>query len=342
MFFNGTIRYTILNTDVDTGRNFGLVSGVSGGAEISAGAAGSPTNFGVLPAPPAGELDWGDLVGGHRTLRAYDGASHVIWPLLHLGSIAPDGELDGSPTLFADGDGADEDGMPVSPVLERGQRIRLIANETISAMIQITMREQKKASILIVEDDPEQLRAYAKALRGYRLTCVSTGSSALESLRKELPDVILLDNILAEGERGIDFLPKLKAVAAHVPVIVISGTLDIHLKLQALQGPMSAHYTLEKPVGLVELESTVEEALKHCGLGETVAALQSLERAEKIGTGEPERRFTERLARQHEISNRLRENPDETPNVSALAREFGVDRHTIRRDLEDIGSRGGC
>ena len=201
------------------------------------------------------------------------------------------------------------------------------------------MTDPKKASILIVEDDPQQLRAYTKALRGYRLTCVSTGTAALASLQEELPDVIILDHILDSGERGVDFLPKIKDVAAHVPVIVISGTLDITKKLQALQGPKSAHYTLEKPVGLVELEATVEEALKDCGMGETVASLKSLERAEKIGTGDPERRFTERLSRQHEIAKRLRAEPDETPNVSALAREFSVDRHTIRRDLEDIATR---
>ena len=202
------------------------------------------------------------------------------------------------------------------------------------------MTDQKKASILIVEDDPEQLRAYSKALRGYLLTCVSTGTAALAALEEAVPDLIFLDHILADGERGIYFLPKLKGAAAHVPIIVISGTLDITKKLQALQGPRSAHYTLEKPVGLVELEATVEEALKDCGLGETVASLKSLERAEKIGTGGPERRFTERLARQHEIAKRLRAATDEKPSVSALAREFGVDRHTIRRDLDDLTSRG--
>ncbi len=202
------------------------------------------------------------------------------------------------------------------------------------------MTAAARASILIVEDDPEQLRAYTKALRGYQLTCVGTGTAALEALAESLPDVIILDHVLADGERGVDFLPRIKEAAAHVPVIVISGTLDIAKKLQALQGPKSAHYTLEKPVGLFELEATVEEALKECGVGETVASLKSLERAEKIGTGEPERRFTERLARQHEIAKRLREAPEEKPNVSALAREFGVDRHTVRRDLEDIAARG--
>lgn len=90
--------------------------------------------------------------------------------------------------------------------------------------------------------------------------------------------------------------------------------------MQTLQGPLSAHYVLEKPVKLEQLEMSVERALTDCGFGETVKVLRSLEQAEKI---EPERRFTERLARQHEILNRLRAT-NEKPNVSALAREFNV------------------
>jgi CheY-like chemotaxis protein len=195
------------------------------------------------------------------------------------------------------------------------------------------------ASILIVEDDPKQLRLYAKALHGYRLTCVSSASAALTALNDVRPDLVLLDNILEEGEKGLEFLPRLKDAAAHVPVIVISGTLRIRDKLSALQGPRSAHYVLEKPVDLDELDRTVEIALTECGLGETVRALQSLERAEKLDDSEPERRFTERLARQHEILCRLR-GTSERPNISAFAREFNVSRKTIIRDLQDLIGRG--
>jgi DNA-binding NtrC family response regulator len=199
--------------------------------------------------------------------------------------------------------------------------------------------ESMIASILIVEDDPKQLKLYAKALRGYRLTCVSSGTAALAALAEVRPDLILLDNILAEGERGVEFLPELKGAAAHVPVIVISGTLKLREKLSALQGPRSAHYVLEKPVDLDELDRTVEIALTECGLSETVRALQSLERAEKIDSSEPNRRFTERLARQHEILCQLRGTTDR-PNVSALSREFKVSRKTIIRDLQDLIGRG--
>jgi len=203
----------------------------------------------------------------------------------------------------------------------------------------MTETEATMASILIVEDDPKQLKLYGKALRGYSLTCVSTASAALSALADTKPDLIILDNVLEEGEKGLEFLPRLKAVAAHVPIIMISGTLRIREKLTALQGPRSAHYILEKPVDLDELDRTVEIALTECGFGETVAALQSLERAEKIESSEPDRRFTERLARQHDLIKRLR-GAEGRPNISGLARNYNVSRKTIIRDLQDLIHRG--
>ena len=203
----------------------------------------------------------------------------------------------------------------------------------------MTAIEDTMASILIVEDDPKQLKLYGKALRGYSLTCVSTASAALKTIAETKPDLIRLDNILGEGEKGVEFLPKLKSVAAHVPVIMISGTLQIREKLAALQGPRAAHYILEKPVDLDELDKTVEIALTECGMGEAIRALQSLERAEKIEASEPDRRFTERLARQHEMIKRLR-GAAERPNISGLSRDFNVSRKTIIRDLQDLIRRG--
>lgn len=195
------------------------------------------------------------------------------------------------------------------------------------------------ASILIVEDDPQQIRLYAQALAGYRLTCVSSATAALAVIAQQTPDLVLLDNILQNGELGLEFLPRLKNAAAHVPVIVISGTLDVRAQLAALSGPRSAHYVIEKPVDIDELEKTVERALNECGFAETVAALRSLEDAEKIETGDRERLFTERLARQLELLRRFRRATDK-PNISQLAEEFRVDRKTIRRDLHDLVARG--
>jgi DNA-binding response OmpR family regulator len=174
-------------------------------------------------------------------------------------------------------------------------------------------------------------------LRGYRVTTVATASAALDEIENAVPDLIILDHILAAGEKGVEFIPRIKALAAHVPIIVISGTLDIQGRVAALSGPLSAHYVLKKPIQLDELEDTVQLALTNCG--ETVAMLRSLERAERIESNEPERLFAERLARQHAMINQLR-SAHERPNVSALARQFNVSRKTVQRDLTDLVRRG--
>jgi CheY-like chemotaxis protein len=195
------------------------------------------------------------------------------------------------------------------------------------------------ASILIVEDDPEQVRLYAKILRGHRLTIVARATEALRSLKEVRPDLVILDHVLEGGESGLDFLPAFKEFAAHIPVIVISGTLDVADQLSALQGPLAAHYVLEKPVRLEQFESAVAQSLTQCGLGEVVAQLKSIERLEKDALTEPERRYTDRLTRQHALLNHLRTGAPDW-NIAGLARRYQVDRKTIRRDLQELVRRG--
>jgi DNA-binding response OmpR family regulator len=201
------------------------------------------------------------------------------------------------------------------------------------------MPERALANILIVEDDAQQLWFYSRSLRGYRLTCVPNATAALAEIQRQVPDLIILDHVLAGGELGVEFLPRFKAVAAQVPIIVVSGTLDVRGKLQALQGPRAAHYVLEKPVDLNELERTVEVALTECGFAEMVSMLQSMERAEGKEASVPDHQFTERLARQHKLLLQLR-CAEAKPNITHLAAEYGVARKTIIRDLQDLVRRG--
>lgn len=193
--------------------------------------------------------------------------------------------------------------------------------------------------LLIVEDEPVQARLYQQALSGCTFDWARNRAEAMAHIERRMPELILLDHILANGDTGLDFLPELKRIAAHVPVVIISGTLEITDQIRALSGPHAAHYVIEKPVHLEILEQTVATALRECGLGEAVAALRSLERAELIEAGDRERLFTERLERQHTLLNRLRDLP-ERPNLSQLAKEFAVDRRSIRRDLQDLIARG--
>lgn len=193
--------------------------------------------------------------------------------------------------------------------------------------------------ILIVEDDDFQYEIYEEALVQYQLVRAVTGRGALAAVKKQPPDLILLDHILAQGQLGLVYLPELKELLPHVPIIIVSGALEVQQQINALQGPRRAHYCIAKPVDVNDLQHTVQTALAECGETEVVRQFEALERSKRIDAESLFSRSTDRLKRQNEILV-LVKNATDRPNVSALARRFRVARRTIIRDLEELIRRG--
>jgi len=194
-------------------------------------------------------------------------------------------------------------------------------------------------NILIIEDDDLQYEIYEEALAKYRLMRVSNCSEALKKIPGDPPRVLILDHVLAEGELGLDFLPELKELLPHVPIIIVSGALEVRQQMTALQGPRRAHYCLPKPVDVNDLRRIVETALKECGDTEVVRQFEALERSRRTDAQELFSRSTDRLARQNQLRELLGKSRAR-PNISALAREFKVARRTIIRDLQELIRRG--
>ena len=196
-----------------------------------------------------------------------------------------------------------------------------------------------KPTILIIEDDDFQYEIYEEALAKYRLVRVSTATQALKVIPVHRPDALLLDHVLDRGELGLSFLPELKELLPFVPIIIVSGALEVHQQLTALQGPRRAHYCLTKPVDIRELKRTLEIALKECGERELVRQVEALERSHRVDASELFSRSTDRLSRQKHIHDQVQKS-NERPNISALSRQFGVARRTIIRDLQELIRRG--
>lgn len=194
-------------------------------------------------------------------------------------------------------------------------------------------------TILIVEDEDLQYEIYEEALAKYKLVRVKNGSEALAEIRRLAPALLILDHVLSEGELGLDFLPEFKELLPHVPIIIVSGALEVRQQLAALQGPRRAHYCLPKPVDVHELRQTVETAMQECGETEVVRQFEALERSHRTDALELFSRSTDRLARQNRLLELLGKSK-ERPNISALARDFKVARRTIIRDLQELIRRG--
>src|SRR6266481_1645632 len=194
-------------------------------------------------------------------------------------------------------------------------------------------------TILIIEDDDLQYEIYEEALAKYKLVRVINGTGALSQIPQHPPDLLVLDHVLSEGELGLDFLPEFKELLPFVPILIVSGALEVHQQLDALQGPRRAHYCLTKPVDVHALKKTVATALKECGEQEAVRQFEALERSRRVDALDLFSRSTDRLSRQNKIRESLGKSP-ERPNISALARQFSVARRTIIRDLQELIRRG--
>ena len=68
------------------------------------------------------------------------------------------------------------------------------------------------ASILIAEDDPDIRRLLGKllALEGHEISEVSDGEAALQSVRRSMPDLVVLDLMMPRKD-GLTVLKELKA-----------------------------------------------------------------------------------------------------------------------------------
>jgi len=201
------------------------------------------------------------------------------------------------------------------------------------------MTATKKPTVLIIEDDDLQHEIYEETLGDYALARATSGSEALRMLATARPDVIVLDHILARGEKGLDYLAEFRELLPYVPVIVVSGALEVQQQIGALQGPRRAHYCLTKPVDVEELKATIKTALDECGQTEIVRQFEALERSKRVDVEELLSRSTDRLTRQTQIRQIVHIHQDR-PNISALSRQFHVARRTIIRDLQELIRRG--
>ncbi|MFH1115287.1 MAG: response regulator transcription factor [Pseudomonadota bacterium] len=84
----------------------------------------------------------------------------------------------------------------------------------------------KKKKILVVDDEEDilELVKYNLEKDGYRVTCVTTGEQALEIIRSDTPDAIVLD-LMLPGQDGLDVCRKLKGApeTSTVPILMLTA-----------------------------------------------------------------------------------------------------------------------
>lgn len=117
--------------------------------------------------------------------------------------------------------------------------------------------------IFCVEDDSNirELVVYTLESTGFQARGFEDGSSFLEALALETPELVLLD-IMLPGEDGMELLKKLKASSKtrDIPVIMVTAKGAEYDKVKGLDAGADDYVT--KPFGMMELISRIKAVLR--------------------------------------------------------------------------------
>src|SRR5579872_4126574 len=116
--------------------------------------------------------------------------------------------------------------------------------------------------ILIVDDEPPIRRFLRTALtaQGYRVEEAADGEGALDFLKRNPVDLIVLDLGLP-GIDGLEVVRRLRAQGSAVPIVILSSRDDETGKVTALD--LGADDYVSKPFGMEELSARIRAALRH-------------------------------------------------------------------------------
>ena len=116
------------------------------------------------------------------------------------------------------------------------------------------------ARVLVVDDEPQFLRALATNLRGagYEVETAATAAEALSAAALHPPDAVVLDLLLPDGN-GRDVCRELRTWS-DAPIVVVSAVGDENEKIAALDAGADDYVT--KPFGMDELLARLRAAVR--------------------------------------------------------------------------------
>jgi DNA-binding NtrC family response regulator len=117
----------------------------------------------------------------------------------------------------------------------------------------------KGSKVLLVDDEVVFTTNISKLLtnRGYRVTAVNSGDSAIQALEKDTFDVVVLD-LKMPGMDGITTLREIKKLGLFTETLILTGHGSIDTALEAIK--LGAYDYLTKPCEIDELVTKIEGA----------------------------------------------------------------------------------
>ena len=141
--------------------------------------------------------------------------------------------------------------------------------------------EQLKRKILWADDEIDLLRSHHRFLdeKGYLVTPVNNGKDAIELVRNNSFDIVLLDEMMP-GLDGLSTLEKIKELDANIPIIMITKNEEESLMNQAIGRRIDDYLT--KPVNPSQIFMACKKILDTRQIRQSQAGQEYVAKARQI------------------------------------------------------------
>lgn len=132
--------------------------------------------------------------------------------------------------------------------------------------------------LIYAVDDEEMIRDLYQCLveqAGYRIVCFEDGYKMFEALKKEIPNLFILD-IMLEGMDGFRILQQIRQNyrLSEIPVIMVSARGEEISKVKGLN--LGADDYIEKPFGSMEFIARIKSKLRLKQNGNSIYAYKDI------------------------------------------------------------------
>jgi len=137
------------------------------------------------------------------------------------------------------------------------------------------VQEGKTPTILVVDDEAIIRDLCSRALKDYQILQAENGEEALRILHDRSVDLVLVD-VMMPVMNGLELLQRIKEREPSQLVMIMTGYADKEIILRALKA--HADDFIHKPINLLQLKTSIGQALEKKALRRELMQLKQLDR----------------------------------------------------------------
>jgi len=121
----------------------------------------------------------------------------------------------------------------------------------------MTSDAERPPRVVLAEDHPSVLSAFARLLRAYCdvVAAVSTGADTIDAVTQHKPDVLVLDLMMTDLD-GLEVCRRVKRTVPETDVVIVTAFHDAAVQARAMQDGAAAF--VPKPEAASTLVSTIQ------------------------------------------------------------------------------------